>query len=133
MKMIFDFSEEFGHHEGLGLIPGRVAPIPPTGADGKQHKIPHIGWNSLEPPSQTVTWDDTILVGVAFRSAAYFVHSFTAIPRNRTCRLADSYYNGKLICAAIQSGNTYGCQFHPEKSGEIGLKIIQNFSRLTRE
>lgn len=132
MQMMLEVGEEFGSHEGLGLIPGIVAKISDTGIDERAHKIPHIGWNSLiYPPSENAEWDETILQGVVPGSAAYFVHSYTAMPANDANRLADCDYNGRVISAVIRSGNLYGCQFHPEKSGIVGLKIIQSFLTLT--
>lgn len=126
MQMMLDQSEEYGANEGLGLIPGNVVAIPPVGIDGSQHKIPHIGWNDIEPPTG-ITWEKTILDRTSANSAFYFVHSFTAVPANHEYRLADASYNGQLISAAIKKGNLYGCQFHPEKSGEEGLKIITSY------
>lgn len=127
MQMMLDSGEEFGDHRGLGLIPGKVVAIPPTATDGTPHKIPHIGWNRLELPTPGADWRGTVLEGVVPGAAAYFVHSFTAVPADPGYRLADCHYNGRLIAAAIRSGNLYGCQFHPEKSGEVGLAIIRNF------
>lgn len=127
MQMMLEFGEEFGRCEGLGLIPGIVTKIPNTGVDGDIHKIPHIGWNTLLLPSETTDWKNTILNGIELGDAVYFVHSFTAIPTNENNRLADCHYNGRLISAAIKLDNLYGCQFHPEKSGLVGLRIINNF------
>lgn len=131
MQMMLDAGEEFGLHEGLGLIPGRVVAIPSTTSDGRPHKIPHIGWGTLELPDPETSWGNTILDGIAPGAAAYFVHSFTAFPSDPGHRLADCRYNGRLISAVVRSGSLYGCQFHPEKSGEVGLAIIRNFIRLS--
>lgn len=127
MQMMMEKSEEFGLHEGLGLIPGRVVRIPDQDVHGFRQKIPHIGWNSLELPREKENWNGTILEDIEIGETVYFVHSFTAAPENLANRLADTYYNGQLISAAVQSGSLYGCQFHPEKSGVTGLKIINNF------
>ena len=127
MQMLLEFSEEFGVHEGLGLIPGRVAAIPATTADGLPHKIPHIGWNELNFTAGTTDWRGTILEDVSPGNAVYFVHSFTAQPADIRHRLADCDYNGRLVAAAIRSGMVYGCQFHPEKSGNVGLRILKSF------
>ena len=132
MQMLFDESEEFGHHEGLGLIPGKVAAIPRTDKNGKPHKVPHIGWNGLIPGKKK-SWDHTILEGIKEGECVYFVHSFTAQPLSEQHRLADAYYNGRQISAVASSGNIYGCQFHPEKSGTSGLRMIQNFLNLPAE
>lgn len=127
MQMMLEIGEEFGSHEGFGLIPGVVTKIVDTGVDGRTHKIPYIGWNTLSVPSVNTEWNETILHDIQPSSAAYFVHSFTAVPEKEENRLADCFYDGRVISAAIRSGNLYGCQFHPEKSGEVGLKIIKNF------
>lgn len=132
MQMMLEESEEFGVHKGLGLIPGKVLVIPSTTIEGESHKIPHIGWNELRLP-QTKTpdwWCGSILSNSMEGDAAYFVHSFTAVPTCSEHRLADVYYGGRLISAVIRKGNIYGCQFHPEKSGEVGLKIIRAFLQL---
>lgn len=128
MQMLFDMSEEFGNHEGLGLIPGRVTAIPGTTTAGLPHKIPHISWNSLK--ATTSSWEDTIFQDLPAESSMYFVHSFTAAPAQAEHRLADCDYNGRLISAAVRAGKVYGCQFHPEKSGEKGLRIIRAFTHL---
>jgi glutamine amidotransferase len=132
MQMMMQIGEEFGEHEGLGIAAGRVRPIPGTAADGSPHKIPHIGWNALVKPSPDTVWDGTILQGVAPGSTCYFVHSFTADPADAGVRLADCDYNGRQISAALRIGNVFGTQFHPEKSGEVGLSILRNFMALTR-
>src|SRR5208283_5616772 len=80
MQMMLDSSEEFGNHEGLGLVPGRVAAIPSTGVDGRPHKIPHIGWNKLLMPTPETSWENTILAGLSPGSSGYFVHSYAAVP-----------------------------------------------------
>lgn len=127
MQLLFDSSEEFGLQNGLGLIPGRVVAIPRKGDNGILHKIPHIGWASLEMPESRNSWNATILKDVSVQSSTYFVHSYTAFPEDINHRLADCDYDGCLISAAVQANNIFGCQFHPEKSGEIGLKILRNF------
>ena len=127
MQMMLDKSDEFGSHVGLRLVAGSVVAIPQKGIDGTPHKIPHIGWNKLLVPDHGKNWSNTILDGVREGEYAYFVHSFTAIPADDASRLADCLYGGCLMSAAIRSGSLYGCQFHPEKSGGIGLQIIENF------
>lgn len=129
MQMMLDVSEEFGLYNGLGLIPGRVAKINDFTKEGRPHKIPHIGWNKLKLPESKglSSWENTILTGIDKQSEVYFVHSYTAIPDNEEHRLADTYYGERQISAVIKKDNLYGCQFHPEKSGTIGLKIMTNF------
>lgn len=110
MQMLFDESEEFGLHKGLGLIPGRVVKIPGTDVDGHPQKVPHISWDPLYPGEE-----------------CYFIHSYEAKPVRDEDRLADTVYGGREICAAASHGSVLGCQFHPEKSGAVGLKIIVEF------
>lgn len=130
MQMLLDESEEFGLTKGLGLISGRVIPIPATTSNGDPHKIPHIGWNGLNLPSSRESWSGTLLQNIETGDAVYFVHSFMAMPSDIAECLAESYYGGVSVVAAIQRENVYGCQFHPEKSGEVGLNILRNFLAL---
>lgn len=129
MQILFDVGEEFGEHDGLSLVPGRVKAIPAKTVDGEVHKIPHIGWTALEVPKEANAdrWSGSILSGVAPGEAMYFVHSFTAWPDNPSHRLADAYYGGQRIAAAIQKDNITATQFHPEKSGEAGLNLLTRF------
>lgn len=127
MQMLLDASEEFGITAGLGLIPGRVVPVPATTADGRPQKIPHIGWNELVLSQGRGDWARTLFQEVKTGEAGYFVHSFMAVPSDAVHRVADCLYGGKPIAAAIGSRNVFGCQFHPEKSGEVGLKVLKSF------
>ena len=127
MQLMFDGGEEFGDHEGLGLIPGRVVAIPDTDAHGQPHKVPHIGWTRLDAPDTTPSWDDTILAGLSADDWVYFVHSFAAIPTDDRHRLADSDYGGRTISAVVRRGSLWGCQFHPEKSGSVGIAVLSRF------
>jgi glutamine amidotransferase len=132
MQMLFDSAQEFGQHAGLGIIPGEVRLIPSLSPNGNPHKIPHIGWNSLAQPEENglVDWSDTILSQVNQGESVYFVHSYAAHPADFRTRLADTWYNGQRIAAAVRKGNVYGCQFHPEKSADVGLRIIKEFGKL---
>lgn len=132
MQMLASISEEFGEHKGLDIIGGRVSPIPKTKSDGTPHKIPHIGWTPLFFPDGEAEWQESILDGLSEGDAVYLVHSFAVQPDNKAHRLADCVYNGRVISAAIRKGQIYGTQFHPEKSGTIGLKVIGNFLNLPR-
>ena len=127
MQMLFDESEEFGLHKGLGLIPGRVVKIPDTDADGKPQRVPHISWNPLYPGGGRTDFAGTALANVTPGEECYFIHSYEAKPADDADRLADTVYGGRKICAAAIHGNVLGCQFHPEKSGPVGLKIIEEF------
>lgn len=130
MQMLHSVSEEFGVHRGLGIIPGKVAGVPLVGADGKPHKIPHIGWNALFPSSAEVRWKGTILDGIEPGAAVYFVHSYGVITESPEHQLAHALYDGCKLTAVVQKGAVFGCQFHPEKSGPVGLRILANFSSM---
>lgn len=127
MQMMMEWSLEFGRHEGLGIIPGGVVPVPAHGASGAAHKVPLIGWSGLELPHGRASWKDTMLRDTPPGTQAYFVHSFMAVPADTGHRLADTDYDGVKICAAIGQGRTAGCQFHPEKSGPAGLAMLRAF------
>ncbi|MCE9659476.1 MAG: imidazole glycerol phosphate synthase subunit HisH [Burkholderiales bacterium] len=129
MQMLATASAEFGDHEGLGLIAGRVIPVPSVDMDGKPHKIPHIGWADLTPATPG-RWSGTIFEGTREGTSAYLVHSFHFVPDDPAHRLADCFYGGHRVTAAVQSGAAMGCQFHPEKSGEKGLALLAAFLRL---
>lgn len=145
MQMLFDESDEFGLHKGLGLIPGRVEKIPPQNTEGEAQRVPSIGWSALIPAGagcDTATenaaglvgaptsFDGTALAKVPAGGECYFVHSFEAKPASAADRLADMVYGGRRVCAAAQKGSVLGTQFHPEKSGPVGLSIIKEYLTL---
>ena len=107
MQMLATASEEFGEHEGLGVVPGRVVPVPNVDSEGAAQKIPHIGWAELTPPTVS-RWAGTILEGLAEGSSVYLVHSFHFVPDDSTHRLADCYYGGHRLVAAVEAGNVIG-------------------------
>ena len=127
MQMLFDESDEFGLHKGLGLIPGRVEKIPALDADGDPQRVPHISWNGLWPAGGRTDFAGTALASVTPGQECYFVHSYEAKPTNEADRLADTRYGGRAVCAAAAHGSVLGCQFHPEKSGPVGLGILEGF------
>jgi imidazole glycerol-phosphate synthase subunit HisH len=127
MQLLFDESEEFGLTEGLGLIPGRVVRLPSITVTGKAQKIPHIGWNLLSLAESQHSWGKTILQDNLPGDATYYVHSFMSVPSISEHRIADCFYGGHRIPAVVAMNRIYGCQFHPEKSGEVGLRIIRRF------
>lgn len=127
MQLLLEESEEFGNTAGLGLIPGRVIPVPTQTISGELQKIPHIGWSALQPSNASVGWRETLLQDNRPGDTAYFVHSFMAVPTDAGHRIANCVYGGHLIPAMIGRGQITGCQFHPEKSGEVGLKILRRF------
>lgn len=131
MQMLFESSEEFGNHPGLSVLGGRVMAVPKLTTDGAAQRIPHIGWNHLTVPENGRNWHGTLLGTFEGKHpAVYFVHSFAAVPANPSVRLADTLYGGHRICAAVQQDNVMATQFHPERSGEIGLDMLRGFMRL---
>ena len=127
MQMLFDQSEEFGSWQGLGLVPGKVVRIPAEAADGARQKVPHIGWEGLLPAGGRADFAGTVLSGVRPGGECYFIHSYEAKPADEADRLADAMYGGRRVCAAVQRGNVVGAQFHPEKSGPVGLAILEGY------
>ena len=123
MQLLFDKSYEFGEHEGLGLIPGQVCPLAPDLTDPAL-KVPHIGWNSLDITRP----DDPLFRYVKNGEYVYYVHSFYA----KGCAastLATSEYSIP-VTGAVRRGLVYGTQFHPEKSGDTGLRLLKAFAEL---
>lgn len=121
MQLLFEQSLEYGEHEGLGLIRGTVRPL--EGYIPAGYKIPQIGWNSL-----TFHQEHPVFKDVPEGSFVYFVHSYYG--DTDPSQLAATCEYGETVTAAVASGKTIGCQFHPEKSGDVGMKILQNFCEL---
>lgn len=119
MQLLFERGFEYGEHEGLGLIPGEVRPIAEVIPAGL--KIPHIGWNALHLTENPCPLFTSIKEG----DCVYFVHSYSAHCPNEFITATTEY--GAELVAAVQRGNVYGCQFHPEKSGDVGLNILRMF------
>ncbi len=119
MQMLFTESYEFGVYKGLGLIDGKVVYIDLP----SEYKIPHIGWNALRFKKKS-----PILKYINENDFVYFVHSYHAVECDESVVATTDY--GREITAIVQSGNVYGCQFHPEKSGEVGLKILKAFAEI---
>ncbi|MBD5132989.1 MAG: imidazole glycerol phosphate synthase subunit HisH [Clostridiales bacterium] len=119
MQLLFDGSDEVRPCQGLGLVGGRVERIQ------TDRKLPHIGWNSL-----TFHNDSPLFRGLDDGTYVYFVHSFCGLAQREADVIARTEY-GASVVAAVGRGNVYGCQFHPEKSGEAGLQILKNFGELT--
>ena len=126
MQMLLEKSEEYGTHKGLGLIPGIVKKIPARKDCGYRRKTPHIGWTSLQH-TETQDWHSSCLNNIECGEYLYFVHSFMAVPDKKKYILAQCKDEGLLITAAVKIQNVTGLQFHPEKSGPVGLKILNNF------
>jgi imidazole glycerol-phosphate synthase subunit HisH len=128
MQLLFEIGEEFGRTDGLGLVPGRVKAVSCESRHGLTIRVPHIGWNEIQPVESPLNWDKTVLASVNVRQAMYFNHSFLVEPTDSSCVVAVSEYGSNLIPAVIQHGSISGCQFHPEKSGYSGLQILKVFA-----
>ena len=118
MQLLFEKSYEYGEHEGLGLLRGSV--IPMHGLIPEKLKVPHIGWNALH-----FTRDSKLLRYIKQNDCVYFVHSYFATDCDDSVIATAEY--GKELTAAVELGNVMGCQFHPEKSGTVGLNILRAF------
>ncbi|MCR8659716.1 imidazole glycerol phosphate synthase subunit HisH [Paenibacillus endoradicis] len=119
MQLLFEQSEEYGIHQGLGLLEGEVIRFK------GEFKIPHMGWNKLQ-----FLQDSPLFLNLN-EGHVYFVHSYHALPKNEANLLATGDYYGP-VTAIVGKNNVYGMQFHPEKSGELGMQLLQNFLTLSR-
>lgn len=117
LQLLFESSEESEGVEGLGILKGKVVRLP----EESDLKIPHIGWNSLKYPNP-----GRLFTGIAEDSYVYFVHSYYLQAKDPSIVTATTEY-GTLIHASVEQGNVFACQFHPEKSSEVGMQILKNF------
>ncbi len=120
LQLLFTQGEEHGIHSGLDLIKGRVVQFDLP----RQYKVPHMGWNQIYPQKSS-----RLFKGIPAGSHCYFVHSYHAVPENNPDVAACSEYGVDFVCA-VEKDNLFATQFHPEKSGDIGLKILQNFAAI---
>jgi len=120
MQMLFSTSEEAGLHQGLNLIPGKVRRFQLPSS----YKVPHMGWNRIR-----VTDNSRLFNNIPSGSYAYFVHSFYTEPEDPQVKAASSDYGIEFTCA-VEKGNIFGTQFHPEKSSQVGLRVLRNFGEL---
>ena len=123
MQLLFDRSFEYGEHPGLGLVPGQVVDLRRDLTD-QTLKVPHMGWNSLE-----ILRDDPLFRYLQNGEYVYYVHSFYAKDCAKST-LGVSRYGGVAVTGVVRSGNVYGTQFHPEKSGDTGLRLLRAFAEL---
>jgi imidazole glycerol-phosphate synthase subunit HisH len=121
MQMLLEESDEFGITKGLGLIPGKVQKL--KLGEGSSEKLPHVSWNEIKEP-QIGRWSNSLLESTEINTDVYFVHSFAAVPSISENILAVANYGNADFCAAVKKDNVTGVQFHPEKSGKLGLKML---------
>ncbi len=130
MQLLFSKSSEFGDHAGLNLIDGEVVKFACRNANGEKIKAPQIGWNQIFSPSDSKDiWDSTPLTAVKNGAFMYFVHSFYVLPQTPENVLSITDYQGIEYCSAVIKKNIFAVQFHPEKSGEEGLKIYHSWMK----
>lgn len=129
MQLLFDSSEEFGQHAGLGLLPGKVVRLPAPQYDGPRYKVPHVGWSPVLPAGDAAlhAWPGSLLRACRPGDFFYFSHSYYAVPAVPGQCLAVTPYAGVDCCAVAGSGAVTGCQFHPELSGPAGLALLRSF------
>ena len=122
LQLMFESSDEAPGVEGLGILPGKIVRIP----DAEDIKVPHIGWNSLQYPNKGRLYKD-----IDENSFVYFVHSYYLQAKEPEIVVASTEY-GVSIQASVEKGNVFACQFHPEKSSTVGLKILENFISIVK-
>jgi glutamine amidotransferase len=125
LQLLMKESCEFGRHEGLGLVDGRVVYLDHPRDDRGPLKVPHVGWNRI---ARCHDWHDTLLDGVADGGFMYFVHSLHVEPVERTSVLSTTTYGDAEFCSSLAEGNVFACQFHPERSGLEGLLVYRNLA-----
>ncbi len=126
MQLLFSTSSEFGNHRGMNIIPGSVVGFP-SSKTKIRYKIPQIGWNKLLKPKTLKNWKGTIFEDISDGDWVYFLHSYIVVPEDDRYNLSLTDYGGILYSSAIMKDNISACQFHPEKSGTVGLKILKRF------
>ena len=130
MQLLMSKSYEFGLNKGLDLVSGEVVRFRDPEPGNDNFKIPHIGWNKAEFSSEHSSRLDSILKRIPSGSFFYFVHSYVTVMRDINDIAAESQYGRDRFCSILNKGNIWGCQFHPEKSGKVGLKLLENFCSL---
>lgn len=126
MQLLFEGSSEFGDHEGLGIIPGRIDKFETTGTPTHPLRLPNVGWLPIRPAPNTEGLAGKLLEDVTADTRFYFVHSYCAENTNLHA-VASSEYGGQTFAAAIGKGSLFATQFHPEKSGPAGLNMLEKF------
>jgi glutamine amidotransferase len=124
MQILFEESEEFGYHQGLGVIKGSIKKFSPS--PEQKVKVPQIGWNQIQQVKKA-DWDASPLRGLKDQEFMYFVHSYYAAPKEQDVVLTRSHYAGIEYCSSVKKSNVVAFQFHPEKSGAAGLSIYKEF------
>lgn len=131
LQLLFEISEEFGNHSGLGLIKGSVRKFQFNAGENIKYPVPQIGWNKIQQNDDQ--WNETLLCKNRDKDFMYFVHSYYVVPEDEQVILTTTTYGNQEYCSSVQHNNIFACQFHPEKSGEIGLKVYQQLKTNLRD
>ena len=131
MQLLMTTSEELGLHQGMDLIKGDVTKLKDHWHEDFHFKIPHIGWNKIEGANGQRQWNDPLMAGITQGEYFYFVHSFGVFPASQDHALGRTQYGQNEFCSIVKTRKIYGCQFHPEMSGEAGLRLLNNFVHLS--
>lgn len=136
MQLFMREGDEFGRHEGLGILPGAVRRFEGQDDEGRPLRVPHIGWSPILRPAGSSShlagdaWNGTPLAGIQEGESMYFVHSYYVVPDDHDLQISATRYGDVQFCSALARGNVFGCQFHPERSGEAGLRMYATFAQL---
>lgn len=138
MQLLLSESQEFGRHLGLGIIEGEVLGLPGPSKETEVYKVPHVGWNqiheaidnrpSIGSSGATALWEGSLIEGLENGEYMYFVHSYYARPVDSSITLSVTHYGQTEFCSSFRADNIFGCQFHPERSGQRGMQIYQNLA-----
>lgn len=125
LQLLFEGSNEFGYNKGLGIIKGTVSKF--NRIEGSRLKIPHMGWNKIHKDRTDENWRESPLNHIQDEGFMYFVHSYFVKPDDEAIVLSTTEYSGTTFCSSIMRDNVFACQFHPEKSGPVGINIFKNW------
>jgi len=131
LQLLFDNSEEFGKYSGLGIIKGFVKKFQFSENNSAKYPVPQIGWNRINQKGNS--WVDTMLCNTSNKEFMYFVHSYFVEPEDEMVIISNTTYGSQTYCSAIQYQNVFATQFHPEKSGVVGLGIYQTIKNSLKE
>jgi imidazole glycerol-phosphate synthase subunit HisH len=129
-QLLFEKSEEFGNHSGLGIIQGEIKKFKPQQIDSTKYPVPQIGWNKII--KNDLYWEDTLLQDNDSDDFMYFIHSYYVLPFNKDIILSTTNYGDYEYCSSMNYKNIFASQFHPEKSGMTGLKVYTNLKNNIR-
>lgn len=130
MQLMMGMGYEFGEHEGLGIFPGKVVRFEHPRGEHGEIKVPQVCWNQIYPTTNNTSWERSPLEGLPLGTHMYFVHSYYVIPEEKNVSLSTTAYGSINFCSSLMRENIFACQYHPERSGELGLEVYKNFARL---